>query len=47
MKKNFFALTLAILISSCANPQSYETDLGVGGWEILIRNGYILLKQWK
>jgi len=45
MKKNFFASTLAILISSCTNPQSYETDLEVGDGKYLYELGISYLNS--
>jgi type IV pilus assembly protein PilF len=45
MKKNFFALTLAILISSCANLLSYETDLEVVDGKYLYEMGISYLNS--
>jgi type IV pilus assembly protein PilF len=45
MRKIFFALTLVILISSCANPQSYETDLRVRDGKYLYEMGISYLNS--
>ncbi|MBX0311959.1 MAG: tetratricopeptide repeat protein [Sulfurihydrogenibium sp.] len=45
MKKVFFALTLAILISSCASPQLYESDLKVADGKYLYEMGISYLNS--
>jgi type IV pilus assembly protein PilF len=45
MKKIFFALTLAILISSCASPKLYESDLKVVDGKYLYEMGISYLNS--
>jgi type IV pilus assembly protein PilF len=45
MKKAFFALTLAILISSCASSQLYESDLKVADGKYLYEMGISYLNS--
>ena len=45
MKKNVFALTLAISISSCANLQSYEPDSRIGDGKYLYEMGVSYLNS--
>jgi type IV pilus assembly protein PilF len=45
MKKNFFALTLAVLISSCASPQLYESDLKIVDGKYLYEMGISYLNS--